>query len=139
MRALIVEDSSVVRKVIAAKLRQTGIPVREILEASDGEQALDLIRNYEAQGKPLSLILCDLNMPVLDGLGFIELLRKEGLSARTVIVVITTEFKETTVLRAHASGVSGYIRKPFTGDQLRVCIQPLLALSEAKGSASDAA
>jgi len=107
MRALIVEDSPVVRKVIMLKLRQSGITVEEMLEAADGEQALDLIRKAEAQSGPLGLILCDLNTPVLDGLAFIDRLRPEGLCARTLIV-ITTELKEATVLRALASGVSGY-------------------------------
>lgn len=139
MRALIVEDSSVVRKVIQLKLRQSGIAVREILEAGDGEQALNLIRQAEADSNPLGLILCDLNMPVLDGLAFIDRLRAEDLCTRTLIVVITTEFKETSVLRALASGVSGYITKPFTGEQLRACIQPLITLSEARDAADERA
>ena len=68
LRVLIVDDSSVMRKIVERALRQAGLDLTEVLEASNGAEAL-----AEAQKGSLDIILSDINMPVMDGLEFLKL------------------------------------------------------------------
>ena len=126
MRALIVDDSAVMRKVIERALRQAGLELSEVLQASNGEEALQLLRENQGGSAPLSLILSDINMPVMDGLQFLETRRQENLAQGVPVVMITTEGNESFVLRAIAAGAQGYICKPFTAEQVKVRVLPLL-------------
>ena len=124
MRALIVDDSAVMRKVIERALRQAGLDFSEVLEASNGEEALQVLR----QDAPhrLDLILCDINMPVMDGLQFLRQRLAEDLANAVPVVMITTEGSKPLVLGAIAAGAKGYICKPFTPDQVKARVLPLL-------------
>jgi two-component system, chemotaxis family, chemotaxis protein CheY len=126
VRALIVDDSAVMRKVIERSLRQAGLTLLEVLQASNGEEALELLRQDAASDRRLNIILTDMNMPVMDGLTFLEKKRSENLGAGVPIVVITTEGSQSLVLGAIAAGARGYICKPFTPDQIKQRIIPLL-------------
>lgn len=122
VRVLIVDDSSVMRKIVERSLRQAGIQVAEVLEAGNGAEALGVLNN----GK-VDLILCDINMPVMDGLEFIQQLGGVQNAKGVPVVMITTEGSETHVVQALSAGARGYIRKPFTPDQVKGQIVPLLA------------
>jgi len=122
MRALIVDDSPVMRKVVERALRQAGIKLTEVLEAGNGAEALEVLRHTE----PPNLIMSDINMPGMDGLEFLEQRRTENLAPGVPIFMITTESSAPLVLRAIAAGARGYICKPFTADQIRARIVPLL-------------
>ena len=124
MRALIVDDSAVMRKVIERALRQAGLELTEVLQASNGEEGLQALR--ESVSTPVSLIMSDINMPVMDGLQFVETLRKEKLAVDVPVVMITTENNETFVLRAIAAGAQSYICKPFTAEQVKARVLPLM-------------
>lgn len=123
MRALIVDDSAVMRKVIERALRQAGLELTDVLQASNGEEALQMLRESSEE---LSLILSDINMPVMDGLQFLESRKQENLAPGVPVVMITTEGNEAFVMRAIAAGAQGYICKPFTADQVKVRVLPLL-------------
>ena len=123
MRALIIDDSAVMRKVIERALHQAGLDLSEVVQASNGEEALQILR--EDAGN-LALILSDINMPVMDGLQFLEQRRKENLAQGVPVVMITTEGSEPFVLRAIAAGAQGYICKPFTAEQVKARVLPLL-------------
>ena len=125
MRALIVDDSAVMRKVIERALGQAGLELTEVLQASNGEEALQMLRDNQSAA-PLALILSDINMPVMDGLQFLETRRQENLAPGVPVVMITTEGNEAFVLRAIAAGAQGYICKPFTAEQVKVRVLPLL-------------
>jgi two-component system, chemotaxis family, chemotaxis protein CheY len=125
MRALIVDDSPVMRKVVERALRQAGIELSEVLQAGNGKEALEVLRTTPAP----DLILSDINMPGMDGLQFLEQRRIENLAPGVPIFMITTESSAPLVLRAIAAGARGYICKPFTPDQIRARIVPLLLLS----------
>lgn len=126
MRALIIDDSAVMRKVIERALHQAGLDLSEVLQASNGEEALQVLRDDGGNPNPLALILSDINMPVMDGLQFLEQRRKENLAQGVPVVMITTEGSEPFVLRAIAAGAQGYICKPFTADQVKARVLPLL-------------
>lgn len=123
MRALIIDDSAVMRKVIERALQQAGLDLTEVVQASNGEEALQILRE---DGGTLSLIMSDINMPVMDGLQFLEQRRRENLAAGVPVVMITTEGSEPFVLRAIAAGAQGYICKPFTAEQVKARVLPLV-------------
>jgi two-component system chemotaxis response regulator CheY len=120
-RVLIVDDSSVMRKIVGRSLRQAGLDVVQLLEASNGSEALSLARE-----NPVDLILSDINMPLMDGLEFVRQLRGIESTQQTPVVMITTEAGEGHVVEALSLGASGYIRKPFTPEQIKERIIPLL-------------
>jgi len=125
MRALIVDDSPVMRKVVERALRHAGLELSEVLQAGNGTEALEVLRN----SAPPDLIISDINMPGMDGLQFLEQRRDEGLAPGVPVFMITTESSAPLVLRAIAAGARGYICKPFTPDQIRARIVPLLIRS----------
>ena len=121
VRALIVDDSSVMRKIVERSLRQAGVALTEVLEAGNGSEAIGLVNAHT-----VDLILCDINMPVMDGLEFVKQLQTIENRKATPVVMITTEGSESQVMQALALGARGYIRKPFTVDQVREQVLPIL-------------
>jgi two-component system chemotaxis response regulator CheY len=128
VRALIVDDSVVMRKVVERALRQAGLELSEVDQASNGEEALQSLRGG-GSSIPLALIVSDINMPVMDGLQFLEQRQKENLAPGVPVVMITTEGSEPFVLRAIAAGAQGYICKPFTAEQVKARVLPLLRVA----------
>jgi len=126
VRALIIDDSAVMRKVIERALRQSGLEISEVVQASNGEEALEVLRADALNSVKMGLIISDINMPVMDGLQFLEARRDQKLAEGVPVVMITTEGSEPFVLRAIAAGAQGYICKPFTADQVKARVVPLL-------------
>jgi two-component system chemotaxis response regulator CheY len=123
---LIIDDSAVMRKVVQRALRQAGLEFTEVLEAANGEEGLEALRKDGANSGSLALIMSDVNMPVMDGLKFLELRRDEKLAVGVPVVMITTEGSEQAVLRAISAGAQGYICKPFTAEQVKARVLPLI-------------
>jgi two-component system, chemotaxis family, chemotaxis protein CheY len=121
IRALIVDDSSVMRKIVERCLRQAGMDLGQVLEASNGAEGLAL-----ASENTFDLILSDINMPVMGGLEFVRRLKEMDNAKNVPIVMITTEGGEKSVLEALSLGAKGYIRKPFTPDQVKEHVIPVL-------------
>jgi two-component system chemotaxis response regulator CheY len=121
VRALIVDDSSVMRKIVERSLRQAGVDLQQVVEASNGAEALGVLQQQE-----VDLILCDINMPVMDGLEFVKQLYGNGQTRHAPVVMITTEGSESHVVQALSCGARGYIRKPFTADQVKEHVIPVL-------------
>jgi len=121
LRTLIVDDSSVMRKIVARALQQGGVSIGQILEAGNGAEALDILRNQK-----VDLVLSDINMPVMDGLEFVRQLQSVENAKGIPVVMITTEGSESHVMQAISCGARGYIRKPFTPDQMKQSVLPLL-------------
>lgn len=122
VRALIVDDSSVMRKIVERSLGQAGIKLAEVFEAANGAEALAVL-----QENRVDIVLCDINMPVMDGLEFIKQLAAVDNAKGVPVVMITTEGSESHVVQALSSGARGYIRKPFTLEQIRERVIPILA------------
>jgi len=121
VRALIVDDSSVMRKIVERSLRQAGIDLEKVVEAANGAEALGALRENK-----VDLILCDINMPVMDGLEFVRQIGTVANAKGVPIVMITTEGSESHVVQALSAGARGYIRKPFTPDQVKEHVVPVL-------------
>jgi two-component system chemotaxis response regulator CheY len=121
VRTLIVDDSSVMRKIVERALRQAGLDPLVVLEAGSGTEGLDVLRLHK-----VDLILSDINMPSMDGLEFLRQIRAQNLADGTPVVMITTESSEEHVKQAILAGAQGYIRKPFTAEQVKERVLPLL-------------
>lgn len=119
--AMIVDDSSVMRKIVERSLRQAGIDLEKVVEAGNGAEALGALRENQ-----VDLILCDINMPVMDGLEFVRQMNAVENAKGVPVVMITTEGSESHVVEALSAGARGYIRKPFTPDQVKEHVVPLL-------------
>jgi two-component system chemotaxis response regulator CheY len=117
------------RKVVERALRASGLELSEVVEASNGEEALQALRNDVGKPSPIKLILSDINMPIMDGLQFLEARRDQKLAPGVPVVMITTEGSEPFVLRAIAAGAQGYICKPFTADQVKTRVVPLVQVA----------
>jgi two-component system, chemotaxis family, chemotaxis protein CheY len=121
LKVLIVDDSSVMRKIVERSLRQAGLDLTEVLEASNGAEALAHVQNGS-----VDMILSDINMPVMDGLEFLRNLAKVESAKGVPVVMITTEGSEARVVEALSAGAKGYLRKPFTPEQVKERVAPLL-------------
>ena len=95
IRTLIVDDSSVMRKIVERSLRQAGLDPLVVFEAGSGTEGLEVLR-----GKQVDLILSDINMPSMDGLEFLRQIREQNLAPGVPVVMITTESSEEHVKQA---------------------------------------
>ena len=122
LNVLLVDDSTVIRKMLKRVLAESNLPFDKVLEAGDGQQALAAL-----DADTVHLVLCDVNMPVMDGLEFLQNMRKNPAWQSLPVLMITNEGGQANVLRAAELGAKGYIRKPFTTeeikDKLALCIQ----------------
>jgi two-component system, chemotaxis family, chemotaxis protein CheY len=122
LSVLIVDDSSVMRKIVERALRQAGLELEKVIEAENGIEALKLV-----QDQMIDLILSDINMPKMDGIEFLRQLQSVDSTKAIPILMITTEGGEQKVMEAISLGARGYIRKPFSPDQVRQQVSELLA------------
>ena len=94
---------------------------QEVVEAANGVEALAVLGRTK-----VDLILSDINMPVMDGLEFVRQLQGVKEAKNIPVVMITTEGSESNVMQALSLGAKGYIRKPFTSDQVKEYVLPVL-------------
>jgi len=111
---LIVDDSAAIRKILQRVLRQTDIPIGDVLEAGDGVEALKALND-----RHVHLILSDINMPNMDGLQLLAQLKQHEKWKSVPFVMVTTEGGQGKVIEAVQLGAAGYVRKPFTAEQIK--------------------
>lgn len=111
---LIVDDSAAIRKIIQRVLVQADVSLGTVYEANDGKEALEKMKN----GK-IGLILSDINMPNMDGLELLGKVRAVEAWQSIPIIMVTTEGSQNKVMQALELGANGYVRKPFTADQIK--------------------
>lgn len=116
---LTVDDSRTMRDMLRLALVSVGY---EVAEATDGEHGLQVL----AGARP-DVIITDINMPRLDGFGFIEAVRRDPLHRATPILVLTTESDPAKKDRARDAGATGWIVKPFHPDKLVAAIRRVAA------------
>ncbi len=120
---LVVDDSATMRKIITRTIRKAGLSVDDdIREAGDGGEALTKL-----QEKPADIVLCDINMPGMNGLEFVKQARQLETCAETKIIMISTESADDLIDNVKADGANGYVTKPFTPETIQKELSPYLA------------
>lgn len=125
LKILIVEDQPESRMILRDILGDLGVV--EIYEADDGRSALHYMGGAGAKG--VDLILCDWNMPVMSGMEFFRALREQGNV--TPFLMITGRSDHHSIMEARSTGVEGYIRKPFSPQQIETRLRILAARMKA--------
>ena len=115
---MIVDDSNSVRQLIRFSLTDAGY---SLLEASDGQEALATLKDIRA-----NMVITDLNMPGLDGIGLLKELRALPAYKYTPIIMLTTESQMGKVHEGKSAGATGWIVKPCSGDDLIRVIKKVL-------------
>ena len=118
MKVLVVDDSGVMRKIIARSLAALG--VNEIDEAGDGRQALEVF----GDGSGYDIVITDWNMPEMNGLELTTQIRSAG--SKVPIMMVTTESEKDSVLKAIQAGVNDYLVKPFDNEMLKLKLNRLI-------------
>jgi two-component system chemotaxis response regulator CheY len=107
---MIVDDSSSFRTVVKMALSKAGYEVVEAVDGLDATKKLD--------GRKLNLIVCDVNMPNMDGLSFLKHLKNTASYKFVPVIMLTTESQESKKAEGKASGARAWITKPFQPSQL---------------------
>jgi two-component system chemotaxis response regulator CheY len=115
-KILLVDDSRAVRLVGRRLVTAMGF---EVLEAEDGQQALDVSREHQ----DIDVVLLDWNMPVMDGLTFLKALREDTRERQPVVVMCTDALSMSRIVETMQAGANEYIMKPFTEDIVREKLQ----------------
>jgi two-component system chemotaxis response regulator CheY len=111
LKILTIDDSRVMRQMLFSTLSAAG---HTPIQACDGQEGLEALED----AGHVDLIITDINMPRLDGFGFIQRARQHPAHRGTPILVLSTESGEDKKLRARTAGASGWIVKPFNSDTL---------------------
>lgn len=122
-KALVVEDSPTMRQLIVFALRR--LQSLKVTEADDGVDALKKL-----QSEAYDILITDINMPIMDGLKLVSLVRKDTTHKEIPIVIITTEGAQEDRQRALALGANAYITKPIQAPQVINTVKELLKLKE---------
>jgi two-component system chemotaxis response regulator CheY len=93
----------------------------KLISAMNGLEALDKL----AQEEGIDLILLDINMPVMNGLEFLQRVQKEGAYKEIPVIIISTEGKEEDTIRGLKMGARGYVKKPFQASELHSLIEKI--------------
>lgn len=118
-KVLVVDDSATVRQQVRMVLEQAGFTVAE---AVDGQDAVTKVNGDSFDG-----VVCDVNMPRMNGVEFVEKVKADAKHASLPILMLTTEGAPELIRRAKAAGVKGWIVKPFKADQVVAAITKLTA------------
>ena len=111
---LLVDDSAAIRKILQRVLNQAEVPLGIIYEAGDGLEALEALKKNS-----VDLILSDINMPNMDGIQMLTAIKANEAWKSIPVIMITTEGSQAKVMEAVSLGAVGYVRKPFTADQIK--------------------
>ena len=113
---LIVDDSLTVRQQVSLTLTSAGY---QIVEASDGREGVDALRAHAE----IAMVLCDLNMPRMNGIEFLDSIRGDATGLPVPVVMLTTDGSPELIARAKRAGAKGWIVKPFQTDLLLAAVR----------------
>jgi two-component system chemotaxis response regulator CheY len=133
MRTILLVDDSAMIQALYKQLLMRRKDAR-IASAGNGKEAIDFISR---NGEP-DLILLDVNMPVVDGLAFLEHCSGSGLAGRVPVIIVSTEGTDADVARGIERGARGYLRKPFRPQELHAVIEQWLPAERPESAMSRA-
>jgi len=126
MKVLVIDDSMTMRKIIVKCLQ--GIGLKDVVQAGDGVEALRKFKEHPG----IELILCDWNMPELNGYDFLIKFREDQNNKEIPFIMVTTEAEKESIVRAIQAGANNYILKPFDQETLQLKVnQTLTSLNKA--------
>lgn len=118
MKVLVIDDSSTFLKMVVDILTLEGF---EVIQANDGKEGMfKLLKN------PVDLIITDLHMPYIDGIELLRRVKRSQLHKQTPVIMLTTESQKSRVMEAITLGVSAWILKPFTHEQLMEIVKKVI-------------
>jgi two-component system chemotaxis response regulator CheY len=117
-RIMVVDDSASLRELVSATLGSAGY---EVIEAANGEQALKMLN-----GEKIDLIVCDVLMPLMDGITFVKHAKAMPDYRFVPIIMLTTESSEKTKLKGQAAGAKAWLVKPFRPERLLHAVLKLI-------------
>ena len=115
LNILIVDDSALTRKAIRRIIGMLDLEVEQVFEAEDGLEAIKLMNGPEK----IDFILADLNMPKMSGIEMIYAMRGNEATKSIPVAIVSTESNTTRIEKLLADGVTDYLHKPFTPEQIR--------------------
>jgi len=115
---MIVDDSASLRQVVSIALKGAGY---DVLEASDGKDALNKL-----DGRKVNLVISDVNMPNLDGIGFLKQLKTNPAYKFTPVIMLTTEAAEAKKREGQLAGARAWVVKPFQPQQMLDAVAKLV-------------
>lgn len=118
---LIVDDSATMRKIIMRTVRMSGLDFERTEEAGSGVEALQKL-----EAGPVDVVLCDINMPEMNGTEMVKKARQLPNCSGTKIVMVSTESAQDLIDQVISDGADGYITKPFTPERFQEKLTPLL-------------
>jgi two-component system, chemotaxis family, chemotaxis protein CheY len=118
---LIVDDSLPMRSVIKKTFKMAGFGTSNFLEAGNGKEALELMKNDW-----IDIVITDYNMPVMNGMELIKAIKSNDLLQEIPIIVISTEGSDAKIKEFMDFGAAGYITKPFAPETIRDLIISIL-------------
>lgn len=119
-KILVVDDSATVRQQVGLALTQAGFEIVEAVDGMDGVEKL-------GQTSDIALVICDVNMPRMNGLEMLEKVHAEKKHLHVPVVMLTTEGQPELVERAKKAGAKGWIVKPFKAELLVAAAKKLTA------------
>jgi two-component system chemotaxis response regulator CheY len=117
-KVIVVDDSRTVRQQVAGVLTQAGYEVIEAADGVEGAQAIDAT-------KDVAMVICDVNMPRMNGIDMLSLLKKDPRHANLIVLMLTTEGQPGPIARAKQAGAKGWIVKPFETQLLLAAVRKL--------------
>jgi two-component system, chemotaxis family, chemotaxis protein CheY len=122
-KILVVDDMLTMRRIVKLSLNSLGY--NQVTLAKDGEDAWEQLDKASSIGLPFELILCDWNMPGMNGIQLLEKIRSNSKMHRTTFVMLTANSEIDQIKVASQKGVDGYMTKPFQGNQLQDVLRKL--------------
>lgn len=115
---MVIDDSVSLREVVGISLRTAGY---DVIEACDGRDALSKLN-----GRKVQLMICDVNMPVMDGISFVKEVKRLPNHRFVPIIMLTTESRESRKVEGQLAGAKAWVVKPFRPEQMLRAVSKLI-------------
>ena len=122
---LVADDSAIVRAMVKKAIAMAGLPIGQVHEAANGEEALDILRKHW-----IDVVFADINMPVMTGPELVKSMKADPALASTPVVIVSSERSPARVEEMQRSGARAYVKKPFRPEQFRAVVEELLEAGE---------